>query len=106
MYLDRLNTIFRSFVDLLEPCKYFRPFITSHNMAYSNLNFGELLHKLENTEIKNETRLYEKLKKRIILANYAVLSNNIYIYIYIYIWSHLEGYIYIYIASPPVNIID
>ena len=46
-------------------------------MAYSNLNFRQLLHKLENAEIKNKIRLYEKTKKRILLSNYAILFNQI-----------------------------
>ena len=32
-------------------------------MDYSNLNFGQLLHKFENAEIKNEIRLQEKNKE-------------------------------------------
>ena len=36
-----------------------------------------LLHKLENTEIKNKIRLYETKKKRIISANYGILLNQI-----------------------------
>ena len=46
-------------------------------MAYSNLNFGQLLHKLENAEIENKIRLYEKTKKRIHLANCTILFNQI-----------------------------
>ena len=46
-------------------------------MAYSNLNFGQLLHELENAEIQNKIRLYEKTKKRILLANYGILFDQI-----------------------------
>ena len=76
-------------------------------MAYSNLNFGQLLHKLDDVNIKNNIRSYEKIKKRILSAlqpnmfRWRALSNfwicnqiclderlypiftNIYIYIYI-----------------------
>ena len=65
-------------------------------MAYSNLNFGQFLHKVDNVNIKNNIRSYEKLKKRIVSAKYAILFNqicsdaglyriftNMYIYIYI-----------------------
>ena len=83
------NIILKSFVDLLQPGQYFRPFITSHDMAYSKLNFGQLLHKLENAEIKNKIRLYEKTKKRILLTNYVIIVNQICIYIYIYIYIYM-----------------
>ena len=42
-------------------------------MAYSKLKFGQLIHKLENAETKNKIRLYEKTKKRILLANDGIL---------------------------------
>ena len=38
-------------------------------MAHFSLNFGQPLHKLENTEITNKIRLYEKPTKHILLAN-------------------------------------
>ena len=46
-------------------------------MAYSNLNFMQLLHKLGNAETKNQIKLYEKTKKRILLAIYSILFNQI-----------------------------
>ena len=52
-------------------------------MAYSNLNFGQLLHRVENIDIKNNIRSYEKIKKRILSARHGILFNQIYIYIYI-----------------------
>ena len=65
--------------------------------ACSNLNFSQLLHNLENGEIKNKIRLYEKTKKRILLANYGILSNQICfdeglypLFTNIYIYSSLE----------------
>ena len=83
-------------------------FISSHNMAYSNLNFERQLQKLENAEIKIKIRLYEKTKKRIIFANYACHSfkSNMFrwkgsikflpIYMYICVHRKLSIYIYIY----------
>ena len=56
-------------------------------MAYSNLNFGRLLHRIENINIKNNIRSYEKIKKRILSAKYGILFNQIYIYVYIYIYA-------------------
>ena len=41
-------------------------------MAYSNLKFGQLLHKLENAEIKNQIKLYQKTKKCILLAFFVI----------------------------------
>ena len=46
-------------------------------MAYSNLNFGQLLHRIENIDIKNNIRFYEKIKKRILSAKYGILFNQI-----------------------------
>ena len=46
-------------------------------MAYSNLNFGQLLHKLNDENIINNIRSYEKIKKRILSAKYGILFNQI-----------------------------
>ena len=51
-------------------------------MAYSNHNFGQLLHRIENIDIKNNIRSYKKIKKRILSAKYGILFNQTYIYIY------------------------
>ena len=72
-------------------------------MAYPNVNFGQLFDKLENAEIKDKIRLYEKTKKRILLAKYGILFNkicldvelypiftNIYIIIYIYVYIYIN----------------
>ena len=32
-------------------------------MAYSNLNYGQLFHKLDNINIKNNITSYEKIKQ-------------------------------------------
>ena len=66
-------------------------------MDYSNLNFGQLLHRIENIDIKNNISSYEKIKKRILSAKYVIIFyqicldeglypifTNIYIYIYMY----------------------
>ena len=53
------------------------PFITS----FSQLNFGQLLHELNNVDTKHKIRFYEKIKKRILLTNYGIYFNHIYIYI-------------------------
>ena len=44
-------------------------------MAYSNLNFGQLLHRRKNIDIQNNIRSYEKIKKRILSAKYGILFN-------------------------------
>ena len=83
-------------------CSFLSPLVPlilsyySFLMAYSNLNFGQLLHRIENIDIQNNIRSYEKIKKRILSAPYGILFNqicldeglypiftNIYIYIYI-----------------------
>ena len=46
-------------------------------MAYSNLNFGQLLHKLDDVNIKNNIRSYEKIKKRVLSAKYSITFNQI-----------------------------
>ena len=46
-------------------------------MAYSNLNFSQLLHKLDNVDIKNNIWSYEKIKKLIFSAKYGILFNQI-----------------------------
>ena len=46
-------------------------------MAYSSLNFGQLLHKLDDVNIKNNIRSYEKIKKRISSAKYGIIYNKI-----------------------------
>ena len=66
-------------------------------MDFLTLNFGQLLHLLNNEELKNKIRNFEKQKKKVISAKYGILFNqtclneelyptftNIYIYIYIY----------------------
>ena len=54
-----------------------------HN-DFLTLNFGQLLHLLDN-ELKNIIRNFEKQKKQIISAQYGILFNQTYIYIYIYV---------------------
>ena len=67
-------------------------------MNFSILNFSQLLHLLDNEELKNRIKNFEKQKKQIISAQYGILFNqtclneelyptyyNIYIYIYILI---------------------
>ena len=81
-------------------------------MAYSNLNFGQLLHRIENTDIKNNIRSYENIKKRILSARYGILFNqicldeglypiltNINIYIYIYCYRTYLHYIMYYLPT-------
>ena len=52
-------------------------------MDFLTLNFGQLLHLLDNNnELKNIIRNFEKQKKRIISAQYGILFNQTYIYIY------------------------
>ena len=46
-------------------------------MAYSNLNFGQLIHKLDDVNIKNNIRSYEKIKKRVLSAKYSITFNQI-----------------------------
>ena len=66
-------------------------------MSFSQLNFGQLLHELNNLDTKHKIRFYEKIKKRILLTTYGIyfnqlclneglypISTNIYIYVYIY----------------------
>ena len=60
-------------------------------MSFSQLNFGQLLHELINVDTKHKIRFYEKIKKRILLTNYGIYFNQLYIYIYIYI---LKGEFY------------
>ena len=50
-------------------------------MSFSQLNFGQLLHELNNVDTKHKIRFYEKIKKRILLTNYGIYFNHIYIYI-------------------------
>ena len=50
-------------------------------MDFLTLNFGQLLHLLDN-ELKNIIRNFEKQKKQIISAQYGILLTK-YIYIYI-----------------------
>ena len=50
-------------------------------MDFLTLNFGQLLHLLDN-ELKNIIRNFEKQKKQIISAQYGILFNQTYIYIY------------------------
>ena len=53
------------------------------NMDFLTLNFGQLLHLLNNEELKNKIRNFEKQKKQVISAKYGILFNQTYIYIYI-----------------------
>ena len=50
-------------------------------MSFSQLNFGQLLHELNNVDTKHNIRFYEKMKKRILLTNYGIYFNQLYIYI-------------------------
>ena len=50
-------------------------------MAYSNLNFGQLLHKLDDVNIKNNVRSYERIKNQILSAKDGIFKT-IYIYVY------------------------
>lgn len=52
-------------------------------MAYFNFNFGQLLHKLNNVEIKNNIKFCKKIKKQFFLANYGIIfyKKNIYTHI-------------------------
>ena len=52
-------------------------------MDFLTLNFGHLLHLLDNEELKNIIRNFEKQKEKTISAQYIILFNHIYIYIYI-----------------------
>ena len=45
-------------------------------MEFLTLNFGELLHLLDN-ELKNIIRNFKKQKKQIISAQYGILFNEI-----------------------------
>ena len=47
-------------------------------MDFLTLNFGQLLHLLDNEELKNIIRNFEKQKKQIISAQYGILFNQIY----------------------------
>ena len=73
-------------------------------MAYSNLNFGQLLHRIENIDIKNNIRSYEKIKKKFYQQNMAFFLI-IYIYLYtndtIYVLSCVgsNGGIYVYYGN-------
>ena len=40
-------------------------------MSFSQLNFGQLLHELNNVDTRHKIRFYEKIKKRILLTNYC-----------------------------------
>ena len=51
-------------------------------MSFSQLNFGQLLHELNNVDTKHKIRFYEKIKKRIPLTNYGIYFNQLYIYIW------------------------
>ena len=68
-------------------------------MAYSNLNFGHLLHRIENIDIKNNIRFYEKIKKRILSAKYGILFNQICIYMCVLATGE-EKYNWIYFSIP------
>ena len=41
-------------------------------MFFSHLNFGQLLHELDNMDTKHKIKFYEKIKKRILLPNYGI----------------------------------
>ena len=51
-------------------------------MDFLTLNFGKLLHLLDN-ELKNIIRNFEKQKKQIISAQYGILFNQTHTYIYV-----------------------
>ena len=44
-------------------------------MIFSNLNFVQLLHLLDNEELENRIRYFEKQKKKTIFAQYGILLN-------------------------------
>ena len=46
-------------------------------MAYSNHTFGQLLHKVDNANIKNNIWSYEKIRKRILSDKHGILFNQI-----------------------------
>ena len=67
-------------------------------MTNSYLNFGQLLDKLKNAEIKNKPWLYEKTKKALFLVNYGIIYNQIclnglapiFTDIYLYIYDNIS----------------
>ena len=65
-------------------------------MSFSHLNFGQLLHELGNVDIKHKIEFYEKIKKRILLTNYGIYFNQLYLNEGIYpILTNIYTYIYI-----------
>ena len=46
-------------------------------MSFSQLNFGQLLHELNNVDTKHKIRFYEKINKRILLTNYGIYFNQL-----------------------------
>ena len=66
-------------------------------MDFLNLNFGQLLHLLDN-ELKNIIRNFEKLKKQIIPAQYGIHFNQTYIIICICIFVNRERLVKIFFA--------
>ena len=56
------------FTDLFDPFSLFLPSLYTIIMNFSTLNFGQLLHLLDNEELKNIIRNFEKKKKKIISA--------------------------------------
>ena len=75
-----------------------------HN-GFFTLNFGQLLHLLDN-EQKNIIRNFEKQKKQIISAQYGIFLNYIYIYIYIYIHIHTYIYMMLILIVVMIRIVD
>ena len=49
-------------------------------MSLNDLNFGQLLHLLNNDELKNESRLLEKQDKHIVATKPGISFHQTYIY--------------------------